>query len=72
MWASPADEANTEKQTRVAFDIEPFRNVVRLTVTHTQLEPGSDMLQGITEGWPKVLSSLKSLLEVGQPLPVLW
>jgi len=41
-------------------------------VTHARLESGSEMLEGITEGWPKVLSSLKSLLEVGRPLPKLW
>ena len=71
-WAFPADEAREEKQSRVTFEIEPIRGVVRLTVTHDHLEPGSEMLQGITEGWPKVLSSLKSLLEVGRPLPKLW
>ena len=42
--------------------------MVRLTVTHDQLESGSDMLRGISEGWPRVLSSLKSLLETGRPL----
>lgn len=71
-WAFPADAAHEEKHTRVAFDIKPYRNVVRLTVTHDRLEPGSEMLLGITEGWPKVLSSLKSLLESGKPLPKLW
>jgi hypothetical protein len=45
---------------------------VRLTVTHDRLEPGSEMLKGITQGWPKVLSSLKTLLEVGRPLHKLW
>jgi len=45
---------------------------VRLTVTHDTFAPGSDMLAPITAGWPKVLSSLKSLLEVGRPLPQLW
>lgn len=72
-WALPADEAREEKHTRVTFEIEPLSgDVVRLTVTHDRLEPGSDMLRGITGGWPKVLSSLKSLLEVGRPLPQLW
>ena len=46
--------------------------MVRLTVTHDQLEAGSDMLKGITQGWPKVLSSLKSLMESGTALPRLW
>ena len=71
-WAFPADEANEKKHTRVAFDIEPVKGVVSLTVTHDRLEAGSEMLKGITMGWPQVLSSLKSLLEVGKPLPALW
>lgn len=71
-WAFPADEAREEKQTHVTFEIEPVRGVVRLTVTHDRLEAGSEMQKGITDGWPKVLSSLKSLLEMGQPLPKLW
>lgn len=71
-WAFPADESREEKHTRVTFTIEPVRGVVRLTVTHDRLEPGSEMLEGITKGWPQVLSSLKSLLEVGRPLPTLW
>lgn len=71
-WAFPADEAREERHTRVTFDLEPIGDVVRLTVTHDRLEPGSDMLQGITQGWPKVLSSLKSLMEAGRALPELW
>jgi hypothetical protein len=27
------------------------------------------MLHGISKGWPLVLSSLKTLLETGEPLP---
>ena len=70
--AFPADAANEEKHSRVTFVIEPLGDVVRLTVTHDRLEPDSEMLKGITEGWPKVLSILKSLMEVGRPLPKLW
>jgi hypothetical protein len=44
--------------------------MVRLTVTHDELEPGSKMAAGISSGWPRVLSSLKSFLETGQPLDV--
>jgi uncharacterized protein YndB with AHSA1/START domain len=71
-WAFPADEAREEKHSRVTFEIEPIADVVRLTVTHTRLQSGSEMLGAITKGWPKVLSSLKTLLEVGNPLPKLW
>jgi uncharacterized protein YndB with AHSA1/START domain/DNA-binding transcriptional ArsR family regulator len=71
-WAAPADEGVEEKHSRVKIDIEPLGDVTRLTVTHDRLKPGSEMLEGIMKGWPKVLSSLKSLLEVGRPLPKLW
>jgi uncharacterized protein YndB with AHSA1/START domain len=71
-WALPEDEAYEEKHSRVTFEIEPYHDVVRLTVTHDGLEVGSEMLRGVTEGWPKVLSSMKSMLEVGQALPKLW
>jgi uncharacterized protein YndB with AHSA1/START domain len=71
-WADPSEEADEKKHTRVTFQIEPLGEVVRLTVTHDRLEPGSRMLEGITQGWPKVLSGLKSLLELGKPMPSLW
>jgi uncharacterized protein YndB with AHSA1/START domain len=71
-WAFPDDAANEAKHTRVTFEIEPVSGVVRVTVTHDQLEAGSAMLEGITSGWPMVMSSLKSLLERGQALPKLW
>jgi uncharacterized protein YndB with AHSA1/START domain len=68
-WAFPADAANQAKHTRVTFEIEPQPDTVRLTVTHDELEPGSDMQRRITAGWPAVLSSLKTLLETGKPIP---
>ncbi|MBI3450118.1 MAG: SRPBCC family protein [Acidobacteria bacterium] len=71
-WAFPSDASDEEKHSRVTFDLEPVAGVVRLTVTHDRLEAGSKMLEGITSGWPKVLSSLKSLLESGRALPKLW
>src|SRR5579872_6382791 len=68
-WAIPSDAENKAKHSCVTFELEPIENMVRLTVTHDELDAGSDMLRGITEGWPRVLSSLKSLLETGRPLP---
>src|SRR5690242_18868244 len=59
-WAEPADGPNRAKHTRVAIEIEPVDNMVRLTVTHNEFQPGSDMLRKISNGWPRVLSSLKS------------
>ena len=67
-WAWPADAANKSRHTRVRFDIEPIGAMVRLTVTHDELEAGSEMDRGIREGWPRVLSSLKTFLETGKAL----
>jgi hypothetical protein len=66
-WVPPADEGNAEKTSRVSFDIEPFKEgVVRLTVTHDELEPDSEMLRSVSFGWPAVISALKTLLETGK------
>jgi uncharacterized protein YndB with AHSA1/START domain len=58
----------SEPRSKVTFDIEPDGEVVRLTVIHGDFEPGSAVLQGISEGWPSILASLKTLLETGDPL----
>jgi uncharacterized protein YndB with AHSA1/START domain len=68
-WADPADRTRNDRHSRVTFDIEQVAEMVRLTVTHDDLEAGSGMERRITQGWPRVLSSLKSLLETGRPLP---
>lgn len=66
-WASPVNAATPDKVSRVTMEIEPHKNdAVKLTVTHSELEPDSDMLRGITSGWPLVLSALKSFLETGK------
>jgi uncharacterized protein YndB with AHSA1/START domain len=67
-WADPSDRNDKSRYSRVAFDIETVGDMVRLTVTHDRLESGSDMHHKITQGWPRVLSSLKSLLETGRAL----
>ena len=69
-WASPSDFADASKHSRVTFDLEPFDSMVKLTVTHDELDEGSGMARGIGKGWPIVLSSLKSFLESGRPLDV--
>ncbi len=69
-WASPSRAADTDACSRVTFDVEPYEDMVKLTVTHDELEAGSAMDQGIRRGWPIVLSSLKSLLETGHAIDV--
>ena len=75
-WAAAAgmDEATAatwraEARSKVAFDIEDVgHGVVKLTVTHDGFAPGSAVPPAISEGWPAVLASLKTLLETGLSL----
>ncbi len=61
---------SAEPRSRVTFELEPVGEVVRLTVIHDGFEPGSPTLESLSQGWPWILSALKSLLETGNPLPV--
>lgn len=68
-WVAPEDAGDRTKHTRVTFEIEPVERIgVRLTVIHDELQDGSEMHRSISEGWPRVLSSLKTFLETGRPL----
>jgi uncharacterized protein YndB with AHSA1/START domain len=67
-WADAAEYPDKAKHTRVTFELEPIGEMVRLTVTHDELRADSDMAGKIANGWPRVLSSLKSFLETGKPL----
>jgi uncharacterized protein YndB with AHSA1/START domain/DNA-binding transcriptional ArsR family regulator len=58
----------TWEASRVRFDVEPYGDIVRLTVTHDDLA-GDAAREGAAAGWAAVLSNLKSLLETGRPLP---
>jgi uncharacterized protein YndB with AHSA1/START domain len=67
-WADPQHRGTKARHSRVTFELEPIGNMVRLTVTHDELEPGSEMERKVSRGWPRVLSSLKTLLETGRAL----
>jgi uncharacterized protein YndB with AHSA1/START domain len=66
-WADPANAADVS---RVTFEIEAVQDEVRLDVIHGDFTPGSEMVNKVSGGWPRVLSSLKSFLETGRPLAV--
>lgn len=69
-WANASQAADPASYSRVTFEIEEYADMVRLTVTHDELQPDSGMARGISKGWPVVLSSLKSFLETGRELDV--
>lgn len=69
-WANASQASDPDGYSRVTFEIVEYDNMVRLTVTHEELEAGSAMATGVTKGWPAVLSSLKSYLETGSGIDV--
>jgi hypothetical protein len=61
-----------ERPSRVTFVVEASKGQTKLTVTHDEFEEGSRIFGMIRNGWPAVLSSLKSFLETGQGLEPSW
>lgn len=64
------DEMRKEGATKVVFTLEPYGELVKLTLTHEGFAGESRLLEGISKGWPAILSNLKSLLESGDALTI--
>ena len=62
----------SEPPSRVVFELEKQRDQVKLTVTHDDFVPDSKVFGSISNGWPLVLSSLKSYLEANRVLYAPW
>jgi uncharacterized protein YndB with AHSA1/START domain len=62
-------EMKAEGATRATIELEPEGDTVKLTITHEMDRDGSKFIGAVSNGWPKILSSLKSLLETGKALP---
>ena len=58
-----------ERRSKVTFEIEPLGQQVKLTVVHDDFDPGRAVLELVSQGWPQLLSDLKTLLETGELLP---
>ena len=65
-WVDPG--VAEPQDSRVTFAITPVGDMVRLDVIHGNLQSCPTVAQRVSAGWPRVLASLKSLLETGQAL----
>ncbi len=54
----------------MSFTLEAHEGMVKLTLVHDEL-PDKQAAQDFREGWSPILSSLKTMLETGKPLPQL-
>ncbi len=61
-------ELRKEPISKVTFEIQPVGAAVKLTVRHDDFPPDSEMLNGVSQGWPMILSNLKSVLETDETL----
>lgn len=72
-FVSPAREGQPEEMpTRVTFEIAVTFGVTKLTIVHDGFQPDSQLFLEVANGWQAILSSLKTLLETGAPLPFTW
>jgi uncharacterized protein YndB with AHSA1/START domain len=55
----------------VSYEIQSFGDITKLTLTHAGIDPSDPADAGVHEGWVQIVSSLKSLLETGQPIPMI-
>lgn len=61
-------ELRAEGYSRMTCEIEKSGSSVKLTIVHEMERADSKFIEGVSEGWPPILSSLKSLLETGESL----
>lgn len=66
------EKFSAEQPSRVVYEIEQQRDQVKLTVTHDDFAPDTKVFGNISNGWPLVLSSLKSYLETNRVLRAPW
>ena len=74
-WMKERQEKDAKRDglSRVTYELLPAGDHVKLVLIHENLisddvsaDPGT--FKGVNNGWPAVLSSLKSLLETGEPI----
>jgi uncharacterized protein YndB with AHSA1/START domain len=59
-------ELKVEGFSRLTYELEPQEEVVKLTLIHESETPDSKLIEAVSNGWPMILASLKSLLETGE------
>jgi uncharacterized protein YndB with AHSA1/START domain len=61
-------ELHKEGYSRLTYTLETVGESVKLTVLHEIDLPESKLIKAVSNGWPHILASLKSLLETGESL----
>lgn len=75
-WAqndTPEIAKKRDGLSRVTYELTPMGQMVKFRLLHENLLPDDveknpSTFRGVNNGWPAVISSLKSLLETGEPI----
>jgi uncharacterized protein YndB with AHSA1/START domain len=62
------DAASKDRASRVTYELSASGPSTKLHVVHDDFDSQTATYTGSVEGWPLLLSSLKSILETGKPL----
>jgi uncharacterized protein YndB with AHSA1/START domain len=61
-------ELRAEGYSRLTYELETVGTSVKLTILHEMDAPDSKLIGAVSQGWPHLMASLKSLLETGESL----
>ena len=62
------DSVAKDPPSRVTYELSQARSSTKLRLVHDDFDTQTVTYTGSVEGWPLMLSSLKSILETGKPL----
>jgi uncharacterized protein YndB with AHSA1/START domain len=54
------------KESRATIELVPEAEATQVTVTHDEWAEGDSTYAACADGWPRILSRLKTLLETGK------
>ena len=61
---------SSEPVSTVTYELAQKGKMVQFTIIHEELS--KKLYENISQGWPQIVSSLKSFLEIGKPITDLW
>ena len=64
------DSVSKDRASRVTYELSPAGPSTKLRLVHDDFDGRTATYAGSVEGWPLMLSSLKSILETGKPFPM--
>jgi uncharacterized protein YndB with AHSA1/START domain len=73
-WTHKGDDTPRESPTVVTFELQNMNETMKLTLKHENMVESDfveaeNTFEGVNNGWPAVMSNLKTFLETGETLP---